>query len=872
MLSLVASLFVGGTTAAFAQYEESFENGTNGWTCKEESPYNVTSVGTDWGYVGTLSNYWLSPTYYQTGSSGLYSKDNEGSDFVVTPKLAAGKISLYAKSISGKITDVINVYTCDADGENRVQIWTGKGSDQGNLPAKAMKQFSFNIEEDSHLAISLRGVAIDDFVAENGLAVAVEGPQLTVKDGGKKVKSPYDFDFGLATAGEKHEFVLANTGTEAFNVNVSETGNFGATLSATNIPVGGEVTLTVTMPATTANSVITISSEGIEPFVINVAGIVKDPSKVFIDFADGQMPAGWENVMIGSYGNGWEISKGYAGHASSGTSYYLAALTSPMMKFAEGEKLFFDVAKYGTSNFSTSKVVLETSTDGSNWTELYTVPADQFVYGEWKTQSVAMPAGSMYIRFNGGYAFISNIYGGEYDSAAPDPTLTVSESDIDFGKVNAAAEKTFTVTSNVDTDVTVTIDGDNVFTVDAPATLKANQAATVTVKMNATANGEYAAVVTVKAGELTETVNVAGQFKAAGEKFYEGFNHADGIVADGDLEGWEVDAPHAGAEGYFGTVQFYNNSIFYYLASETDNAGYVITPKLYVSDKNDVMTFKAYVTGSGALNIYYSADKNDWTSVKYNGYIGSSSFTDLSINGIPEGNWYIKFEMNNACLDEVEGFSTTLATATLNQAEAAVLERGVQDVTLNYTIAERKWGTIALPFDVEDVKTLGDVKVYEFTGYENGEIKLEALKSYSKMEAGKPYVIYANAAISEAIELNNVNITATEAAAVEFNGAKFQATYAPLAAGSMEGKYGVAPTGKIQKGSAKASMKGFRGFFELPANAQNARLLINGEEVTGIEAIENAESADVVFDLQGRRVAQPTKGLYIIGGKKMMVK
>ena len=868
MLSLVASLFVGGTNAAFAQYEESFENGTNGWACKAESPNNVTSVGTDWGYVGTLSNYWLSPTYYQTGSSGLYSKDNEGSDFVVTPKLAAGKISLYAKSISGKNTDVIKVYTCDADGENRVQIWTEKG-DQGNLPAKTMKQFSFNIEEDSHLAISLRGVAIDDFVAENGLAVAVEGPQLTVKDGGKKVKSPYDFDFGLATAGEKHEFVLANTGTEAFNVNVSETGNFGATLSATNIPVGGEVTLTVTMPATTANSVITISSEGIEPFVINVAGTVKDPSKVFIDFADGQMPAGWENVMIGSWGNGWEIGEGYARHASSGTSDYLAALTSPMMKFAEGEKLFFDVAKYGTSTFNTSKVVLETSTDGSNWTELYTVPADQFVYGEWKTQSVAMPAGSMYIRFNGGYACISNIYGGEYDSAAPDPTLTVSESDIDFGKVNAAAEKTFTVTSNVDTDVTVTIDGDNVFTVDAPATLKANQAATVTVKMNATANGEYAAVVTVKAGELTETVNVAGQFKAAGEKFYEDFNHADGIVADGDLEGWEVDAPHAGAEGYFGTVQFYNNSIFYYLVSETDNAGYVITPKLYVSDKDDVMTFKAYVTGTGALNVYYSADKNDWTYVKYNGYIGSGSFKDLSVKGIPEGNWYIKFEMNNACLDEVEGFTRTLATATLNQAEAAALERGVQDVTLNYTIAKGKWGTIALPFAVEDVKTLGDVKAYAFTGYENGNIKLDVTTT---MEAGKPYVIYANAAISEAIELNNVNITATEAAAVEFNGAKFQATYAPLAAGSMEGKYGVAPTGKIQKGSAKASMKGFRGYFELPANAQNARLLINGEEVTGIEAIENAESADVVFDLQGRRVAQPTKGLYIIGGKKMMVK
>lgn len=873
MLSLVASLFVGGTNAAFAQYEESFENGTNGWACKAESPNNVTSVGTDWGYVGTLSNYWLSPTYYQTGSSGLYSKDNEGSDFVVTPKLAAGKISLYAKSISGKNTDVIKVYTCDADGENRVQIWTEKG-DQGNLPAKTMKQFSFNIEEDSHLAISLRGVAIDDFVAENGLAVAVEGPQLTVKDGGKKVKSPYDFDFGLATAGEKHEFVLANTGTEAFNVNVSETGNFGATLSATNIPVGGEVTLTVTMPATTANSVITISSEGIEPFVINVAGTVKDPSKVFIDFADGQMPAGWENVMIGSWGNGWEIGEGYARHASSGTSDYLAALTSPMMKFAEGEKLFFDVAKYGTSTFNTSKVVLETSTDGSNWTELYTVPADQFVYGEWKTQSVAMPAGSMYIRFNGGYACISNIYGGEYDSAAPDPTLTVSESDIDFGKVNAAAEKTFTVKSNVDTDVTVTIDGDNVFTVDAPATLKANQAATVTVKMNATANGEYAAVVTVKAGELTETVNVAGQFKAAGEKFYEDFeSYATGKVKESDLPGWEKDLTETSSSSeYYGKLNFYDGNLYYY--SVNDESVYVITPKLYVSGTDDVLTINDYyLKGSNVAKIAvsYSADKENWTQLKtlYHYDMVSSGSKTHTFTGVPEGNWFVKFELCDAALCDVEGFSTTLATATLNQAEAAALERGVQDVTLNYTIAEGKWGTIALPFAVEDLSVLGDVKAYAFTGYENGNIKLDVTTT---MEAGKPYVIYANTAISEAIELNNVNITATEAAAVEFNGAKFQATYAPLAAGSMEGKYGVAPTGKIQKGSAKASMKGFRGFFELPANAQNARLLINGEEVTGIEAIENAESADVVFDLQGRRVAQPTKGLYIIGGKKMMVK
>jgi hypothetical protein len=29
---------------------------------------------------------------------------------------------------------------------------------------------------------------------------------------------------------------------------------------------------------------------------------------------------------------------------------------------------------------------------------------------------------------------------------------------------------------------------------------------------------------------------------------------------------------------------------------------------------------------------------------------------------------------------------------------------------------------------------------------------------------------------------------------------------------------------------------------------------------------------NVVYDLQGRRVVQPTKGVYVIGGKKVVVK
>lgn len=43
------------------------------------------------------------------------------------------------------------------------------------------------------------------------------------------------------------------------------------------------------------------------------------------------------------------------------------------------------------------------------------------------------------------------------------------------------------------------------------------------------------------------------------------------------------------------------------------------------------------------------------------------------------------------------------------------------------------------------------------------------------------------------------------------------------------------------------------------------------DEATGIEMPTVEDNADaVVYDLQGRRVAQPTKGLYIVNGKKVI--
>ena len=45
-------------------------------------------------------------------------------------------------------------------------------------------------------------------------------------------------------------------------------------------------------------------------------------------------------------------------------------------------------------------------------------------------------------------------------------------------------------------------------------------------------------------------------------------------------------------------------------------------------------------------------------------------------------------------------------------------------------------------------------------------------------------------------------------------------------------------------------------------------------ETTGIQTVANSQqsAANSYYDLQGRRVAQPTKGLYIVNGKKVVIK
>ena len=211
-------------------------------------------------------------------------------------------------------------------------------------------------------------------------------------------------------------------------------------------------------------------------------------------------------------------------------------------------------------------------------------------------------------------------------------------------------------------------------------------------------------------------------------------------------------------------------------------------------------------------------------------------------------------------------------------AENFISQTGNQAaVVVKYT-PKAGWNTICLPFALtNDILTqiFGEGwKAYEFSAYTDGALSFRPATSFY---AGYPYIVYSEAPVANenGFVVNNVNVSAAPANADTYGDATFQGTYDPIAAPGMEGKYGVVTsTGKIQKGSAKASLKGLRAYFELPAGTGVKELGISYEDdATGISQFVATPENGAIYDLNGNKVKNLVKGqVYIMNGQKVLIK
>ena len=539
-------------------------------------------------------------------------------------------------------------------------------------------------------------------------------------------------------------------------------------------------------------------------------------------------------------------------------------LVSPMMTITKGGQ---KVTVNGYNNGgSTSVFRVYYSQDKTNWELAKDLSSNM---NATTGTAVDMTAefeveGNYYIKFVCNKVFIVTVTVDEYDVVyTPEMevysnsygSIAQSGKTTDFGLVNEAPSFTYYV-KNVDRGVlTVEAEATGSYTV-SPATLslEAGQQQAITITAPGKGASEGTLTITGKNGEeviKTFTANFKGVIKDS-EHFFVDFE--GGMMPEGWItDGWTAYSSASGTANNKGWAG----------PTNTDVEVRLISPMVIV-EENEPLIFCAFprYDDSGSLKIEYRDSETDtWKLVKSFTYsdFASGKWSTISVYGIPAGKHQIAINDQETYITDIYGFKLASEATVLDETVAAEgLAAGVQDVTLKYT-AKAGWNTIALPFAVEDLSVFGaDAKAYAFNGYADGNISFTPATA---LEAGKPYVLYVGE-VAEAngnFEFQQVNVEATEA------------TYAPVAKGEMTDKYGITPDGHVKKGYSNASMKGFRGYFELPA--AGARIVIDGQEVTAVEGIETkANTVETIYNLNGQQLTKPQRGINIINGRKVVVK
>lgn len=265
--------------------------------------------------------------------------------------------------------------------------------------------------------------------------------------------------------------------------------------------------------------------------------------------------------------------------------------------------------------------------------------------------------------------------------------------------------------------------------------------------------------------------------------------------------------------------------------------------------------------------------------VKYNGtWTGNAHAVKFSNDGK-------KIEIKNATIKLV-----ALANPTLpldENAENSVTEKAlkdantagsVYDVKLARTLTANVWNTICLPFDVtaeqiaDVLKSAGNVKEFD---REDASKQTIYFKDATIMVAGKPYLIKPTESVKELV-FKGVTITATSADASLGSDYGVFGTFGKYAMKTDGTELFLKTDGKFYvPAEGKETMKGFRAYFLVPTNTAAAALNLSFGDATGIDGVAvDAEKNVKVYNVNGQYVGTSLealpKGLYIVGGKKVL--
>lgn len=296
---------------------------------------------------------------------------------------------------------------------------------------------------------------------------------------------------------------------------------------------------------------------------------------------------------------------------------------------------------------------------------------------------------------------------------------------------------------------------------------------------------------------------------------------------------------------------------------EADNISWYITAKndtykIQAKTNDNYLTHSTATSGSARTNLTVNDGYNTENEILWKetskGKFGSENGRDQAV----------QWSISSSAFKNYAGDTSGNYIAVVDYTFAS------GDVRTGLT-ADDTWGTICVPYTVAAADMAG-AEFYSIVGKtEDGSGNLESIsltKEEGALEAGHSYLFKATA----------------EKLVVAYSGDKANS---PVASNGLVGAYeesSVAQGKYILKNGQlylvntdNVYIRGNRAYIdasqitEKPAGVKAFTLYV-GNTPTGINALDTKDAQTPAYNLAGQRVQKTTKGLYIVGGKKVVVK
>ena len=356
---------------------------------------------------------------------------------------------------------------------------------------------------------------------------------------------------------------------------------------------------------------------------------------------------------------------------------------------------------------------------------------------------------------------------------------------------------------------------------------------------------------------------------------------------------------------------------------EALSAGEAVQFKLHVSAVTAMTSMHFEVELPATFSVTGVSATSDWAAMfsREGGVVGAISSSDNALKGegdaatvsvtVPPGTAVGEYPVtiDNIRINGVELGTPVVFNINVVAQHTVVLDElsttapenatGV-NVTVKRTINANEWSTICLPFAMSESQVKAafgvDVQLKDFDGiestYDGDNVTAINVKfnEVTEIEANHPYIIKVSTAMTS-FTTENVNIEVEDEPSVDKDeqhikiGNKWYYFY-----NSFFGTYAAQTEvpedclflseNKFWYSTGSTKMKAYRAYFsfmDVLSEVENASSRVvmkwNDEQPTGISEIKHeTQKNSQYYDLSGRRVVRPNKGVYIVDGKKTVIK